>query len=482
LILAARVIQPVILAGGFGSRLWPASRALYSKQLLPLAGDRTMLQETIRRLDGTADLADGVIGVCNEDHRFLVAQQLMEFGIPARILLEPEGRNTAPAIAIAALLALDSEPGTSSAPILMVLPADHVITDGAAFRAAIADAADEAEDGALVTFGIVPQYAHTGYGYIEADSQGGAAAPVASFIEKPELATAQSFLKDGRHFWNSGMFLFRADSYLEQLGLHAPDMLAACQAAMQKSEPDSDFVRPNKESFLACPADSVDYAVMEKTDKAMMVPLDAGWSDVGSWSALHDISNQDADGNTLAGDVIQHACKDNYLSSESRLVAAVGVEQLVVVETKDAVLVADKRRTEDVKLLVDQLKAANRAEVTLHRQVYRPWGSYDSLENEDDFQVKRLIVNPGAVLSLQLHHRRAEHWVVVRGTARITLNDDEFDLGVNESVHVPLGAKHRIANTGAEPVHIIEVQCGDYLGEDDIVRFEDKYGREGTNT
>ncbi|MFQ5610404.1 MAG: mannose-1-phosphate guanylyltransferase/mannose-6-phosphate isomerase [Woeseiaceae bacterium] len=478
--MGSAIVQPVILAGGSGSRLWPASRTMYSKQLLPLTGDRTMLQQTVLRLTGAANLADSVIVVCNENHRFLVAQQLRDISAAARILLEPEGRNTAPAIALAALDALEG--GTQAAPVLLVMPADHVIGDEDTFRKAVALAASEAESGALVTFGIVPRGPHTGYGYIEAQPDGAGVATLESFVEKPDLETAESLLRDGRHFWNSGMFVFRADTYLEQLGEHAPDMLDACRAAMQASTSDRDFVRPGRDEFLNCPADSVDYAVMEKTDNAKMVPLDAGWSDVGSWSALHEISSQDSDGNTAIGDVVHRRCTNSYLSGESRLVAAVGVDNLVVVETKDAVLVADSRKAEGVKALVEQLSAADREEVALHRQVFRPWGSYDSLENRDGFQVKRLIVNPGAVLSLQMHHRRAEHWVVVRGTATVTLNDDEFELNVNESTHVPVGAKHRIANYGTEPAHIIEVQCGDYLGEDDIVRFEDEYGREGTKT
>ena len=453
---------------------------MYSKQLLPLTGDETMLQQTVGRLPGTADLADSVIVVCNEDHRFLVAQQLADIDAAAEIILEPQGRNTAPAIAIAALHAL--EVSGDGDPLLMVMPADHVIEDDGRFRQAIAIAADAARQGALVTFGIVPTGPHTGYGYIESEPDGDAAVRVKSFVEKPDLETARSLVSDGRHFWNSGMFLFSATAYLEELGQFAPDMLGACRNAMQEADSDKDFVRPAAATFIACPADSIDYAVMEKTDKAMMVPLDAGWSDVGSWTALHEISAQDADGNTAIGDVVLHECTNSYLSGESRLIAAVGLDKLVVVETKDAVLVADSRRTQDVKALVDQLKAADREEVSLHRQVYRPWGSYDSLENREGFQVKRLVVNPGAVLSLQLHHRRAEHWVVVRGTATVTLNDDVFELNVNESTHVPIGARHRIANYGTEPVHIIEVQCGDYLGEDDIVRFEDEYGREGTNT
>jgi mannose-1-phosphate guanylyltransferase/mannose-6-phosphate isomerase len=452
---------------------------MYPKQLLPLTGSASMLQETIGRLPGTENLANSVIVVCNEAHRFLVAQHLQEIGVQADILLEPEGRNTAPAIALAALQALDSgdEP-----PLLLVLPADHVIANRSTFQAAIGDAAASAAEGKLVTFGIVPQGPHTGYGYIEADTAGNGATPVKAFVEKPDARTAERFVAGGRHFWNSGMFVFRADVYLDELGKHAPDMLAACRKAMEEAAPDLDFVRPDAGHFAACPADSIDYAVMEKTDKAMMVPLDAGWSDVGSWTALYDISAKDEAGNATSGDAILEGCRNSLVSSESRLVAAVGVDDLVVVETKDSVLVAHKNSSQDVKAIVDRLNADGREEPSLHRQVYRPWGSYDSLENADGFQVKRLIVNPGAILSLQLHHRRTEHWVVVRGVATITLGEEQFELHPNESTYVPLETKHRIANFGTEPVHIIEVQCGDYLGEDDIERFEDQYGREGTTT
>ena len=474
-------VQPVILSGGSGSRLWPASRSMYPKQLLPLVDEQTMLQNTASRLDGMSGTSDDLLVICNEAHRFLVAEQLAAAGKAARIILEPEGRNTAPAIALAAIQAMQGA-GDGDAPVLLILPADHVITDRKAFHAAVGKAAEAASDGRLVTFGIVPAGPNTGYGYIKATADGSAAAGIEAFVEKPDHDTAKSYVASGDYFWNSGMFMFRADRYLEELGRHAPDMLAACEAAMEGAKVETDFIRPDGEAFLACPSDSVDYAIMEKTDRAAMVPLDAGWSDVGSWEALYEVRAKDENGNVREGDTLVVGCSNNIVSSESRLVAAVGVAGLTIVETKDAVLVANNAQAQDVKKLVDELKGSERTETSLHRQVFRPWGSYDSLENEDGWQVKRLIVNPGAVLSLQMHHHRAEHWVVVRGTARITLNDDEFDLTVNESTHIPIGATHRIANVTDEPVHIIEVQCGDYLGEDDIVRFEDNYGREGTNT
>ena len=475
-------VQPIILSGGSGSRLWPASRSMYPKQLLPLTGEHTMLQSTVLRLDGIPDLAPRPIVVCNETHRFLVAQQLQALGREPLLLLEPEGRNTAPAIAIAALLAASRTDDDEASPTLLVLPADHVIEDADAFRAAVGVAAAAADDGDLVTFGVVPTGANTGYGYIRATPSGADAVRVREFVEKPDLATAEAYVAGGEHFWNSGMFVVAADRYLEELARHAPDVADACKAAMAAASSDPDFVRPERERFLGCRSDSIDYAVMEKTDSAMMVPIDAGWSDVGSWAALHEIAEKDDSGNAATGDALLHDCSGCLVSSESRLVTGVGLKDVIVVETKDSVLVANKQSSQDVKQLVEQLQQAEREEVALHRQVYRPWGSYDSIDAADGFQVKRLIVNPGAVLSLQMHHHRAEHWVVVRGTATITLNDDEFELTVNESTHIPVGATHRIANNGTEPVHIIEVQCGDYLGEDDIVRFEDKYGREGTNT
>jgi mannose-1-phosphate guanylyltransferase/mannose-6-phosphate isomerase len=452
---------------------------MYPKQLLPMVDQQTMLQSTVSRLDGLPAMSTSLIAICNEAHRFLVAEQLAGSGVSADVILEPEGRNTAPAIALAALHAIRSSDEMS---ILLVLPADHVIRDREAFRQAVETAAAAARDGALVTFGVVPTAPHTGYGYIKAKRDGNTAVDIQAFVEKPDLETARRYAESGEYFWNSGMFLFRADRYLEELGRHAPQILAACEEAYSKGRVEIDFIRPDSESFLACPADSVDYAIMEKTDSALVVPLEAGWSDVGSWEAIYHVRDKDADGNVTEGDALAVSCRGSMISSESRLVAVVGVDDLTVVETKDAVLVANMRHSEDVKVLVDRLKASGREETSLHRQVFRPWGSYDSLENEDGFQVKRLVVKPGAVLSLQMHHHRAEHWVVVKGSARITLNDDEFDLGVNESTYIPIGARHRIANVTDEPVHIIEVQCGDYLGEDDIVRFEDNYGREGTTT
>lgn len=476
------LIQPVILSGGSGTRLWPASRSMYPKQLLPLAGEKTMLQETALRLAGKEHVAVDTIVVCNEAHRFLVAEQFREVGLSANIVLEPEGRNTAPAVALAALTVLRDLHDGAEMPLLLVMPADHVIENTQVFVDAVRQGEESAQNGDLVLFGIVPTSAHTGYGYIDADARAEGSAPIRSFVEKPDKKNAVTLLKSGHHFWNAGIFLFRADAFLEELGKHAPEMLAACQESLDKAAMDTDFIRPDAELFRACPSDSIDYAVMEKTDRAVMVSLDAGWNDVGSWAELHKVSNKDANGNAFSGDVVTHDCRDNYISSSSRLVTAVGMSNVVIVEDKDSVLVVAKDKSQDVKELVDELKRQNREETKLHRQVFRPWGSYDSLDAEDGFQVKRLIVKPGAVLSLQKHAQRAEHWTVVKGKARITLDDKEFDMGVNESTYIPIGAVHRIANPFDEPVHIIEVQCGDYLGEDDIVRLEDNYGREGTNT
>ncbi len=478
-----KTLLPVILSGGSGTRLWPASRSMYPKQLLPLAGDKTMLQATALRTSalptiGLQRAETRYLIVSNEAHRFSVAEQMNGIEKRAQIILEPDGRNTAPAIALAALHAASVHPDV----ILLVMPADHVIRDVAAFQAAVGKGIAAAEDDKLVTFGIIPTAPETGYGYIKAPTDSGDAVPVEAFVEKPDLATANDYLEDGSYFWNSGMFLFKAAAYLAELKHLAPDIHSACERSMQDKSLDGDFVRPNAGAFEACPSDSIDYAVMEKSINAMMVPLDAGWSDVGSWSALHDVSEQDSAGNTIIGDALTHDCEGTFIQSETRLVTAVGLKDTIVVETRDSVLVADKNRSQDVKELVDELKNRGREETKLHRQVFRPWGSYDSIDSADNFQVKRLIVKPGAVLSLQKHAHRSEHWVVVKGKALITKNDEEFDLKVNESTYVAIGDVHRIANPYSEPVHIIEVQCGDYLGEDDIVRFDDNYGREGTNT
>ena len=468
-------LLPVILSGGAGTRLWPASRAMYPKQLLPLAGDRTMLQATVLRAAGLPGLDDQFIVVSNEAHRFIIAEQMAEIQSRAAILLEPDGRNTAPAVAIAALHANPED-------LLLVMPSDHVIQDVPSFQAAVAAGIEAAKNRKLVVFGIRPTSAETGYGYIRAKPVDGCAGPVQQFVEKPDAAAAKEYSQSESFFWNSGMFLFRADTYLAELAAHAPLIESSCRRAMSRPARDGDFIRPDSAAFQASPAVSVDHAIMEKSSIAMMVPLVAGWSDVGSWSALHDVSEQDEHGNSFEGDAHFYGCRDTYVQAESRLVATVGLENTIVVETKDAVLIADRNRCQDVKSLVEGLRSSDRPEVSLGRQVFRPWGSYDSIDSEENFQVKRLIVKPGAVLSLQKHAHRAEHWVVVKGKARITRNDDEFDLNVNESTYIAIGDIHRIANPYDEPVHIIEVQCGDYLGEDDIVRIEDNYGREGTNT
>ena len=470
-------ITPVILSGGAGTRLWPLSRELYPKQLLALIGKNTMLQETLLRLRGLETAAPVI--VCNEAHRFLVAEQLRALGTtPGAIVLEPAGRNTAPAIALAALAALKAAPGSD--PVLLVLPADHVIRDVEPFRVAVRAALAAAEQGQLVTFGVVPRTAETAYGYIHRGEAAGAAFRIAKFVEKPTLPRAQQFAASGEHYWNSGMFMFRARRYLEELERLAPNIARICGEAFDRAKSDLDFTRIDATTFERCPSDSIDYAVMEKTAGALVVPLDAGWSDVGSWSSLHEASEPDGCGNVARGDVVAEDCSGSYLYSESRLVAAVGLQDHVVVETKDAVLVAPKSRVQDVKKLVGRLKELGRYEHSLHREVFRPWGSYDSVENGQRFQVKRLKVKPGATLSLQLHHHRAEHWIVVSGTARITRGEEIFLLEENQSTYIPIGVKHRIENPGKIPLHIIEVQSGSYLGEDDIVRLEDRYGREGT--
>ncbi len=484
------MILPVILSGGAGTRLWPLSRELYPKQLLPLASELTMLQETSSRLSGLANI-DAPVIVCNEAHRFMVAEQMRQLEqAPAAIILEPCGRNTAPAVAMAALHARQD----NEDPLLLVLPADHLIADVEKFQQVVAQAAVAAEGGALVTFGIVPTAPETGYGYIRAgqawqtpemtnsNDQGQltndhTAYAVAEFVEKPDLATAEKYLANGNYYWNSGMFLFRASRFLEELERFRPDILAACENTFGLLQEDLDFLRLDAEAFAACPSDSIDYAVMEKTDRAVVYPLAAGWNDIGAWSALWDVKPHDDAGNVLQGDVVVADAKNCYLQASRRLVAAVGVEDLVVVETADAVLVAARDKVQDVKLIVEQLKKQGRSEALLHRRVNRPWGAYEGIDIGERFQVKRITVNPGASLSLQKHHHRAEHWVVVRGTAQVTCGSKVMILSENQSTYIPLGEVHRLENPGCIPLELIEVQSGSYLGEDDIVRLEDGYGR-----
>ena len=469
---------PVILSGGAGTRLWPLSREMYPKQLLALTGIHTMLQDTALRLAGIPG-AKAPIVVCNDAHRFTVAEQIRALQIqPSAILLEPVGRNTAPAVALAALKAIEIDSGAT----LIVAPADHVIRDVRKFQQAADLAASFANEGKLVTFGIIAHAPETGYGYIRRGLSEGPAYRVAQFMEKPPLDVAQQFVTSGDYYWNSGMFVFKASRYLSELAAFAPDILSVATAAYEAAKADLDFVRIDKAEFTRCRSESIDYAVMEKTKDALVLPLDVGWSDVGSWSSLFDALPADPEGNVLQGDVVVFDTHDCYVHSTSRLVAAVGMDDHIIVETKDAVLVAPKERVQDVKELVAMLKKSGRSESSLHREVFRPWGSYDSIDNGERFQVKRLSVKPGGVLSLQMHHHRAEHWIVVEGTARITRNDEVFLLSENESTYIPVGATHRIENPGKVPLHIIEVQSGSYLGEDDIVRFEDNYGRKGTST
>ena len=467
------MLTPVLLSGGVGSRLWPVSRESHPKQFLALVGELTMLQETLRRTSGLEAAAP--IVVCNEEHRFVVAEQLRQLDLqPSALILEPKGRNTAPALALAALQAVTIDPES----ILLVLPADHLITDVEAFIAAVEKSLPFAGEGRLMTFGVVPTAPETGYGYIKCGP--GLADDLYElerFVEKPDAAVAQDYMESGGYLWNSGMFLLRAQTYLDELGKRAPDILSCCEQAMRAATIDMYFVRPDAQLFERCPSDSIDYAVMEKTDAGAVVSLNCGWSDVGAWSALWEVAERDADGNVFRGDVIMDNCRGSYFRSESRLVAATGVENLVVVETADAILIADRDKVQDVKRIVTALKQGRRPEATLHRRVYRPWGCYESLITSERFQVKRIVVNPGQRLSLQMHHHRAEHWIVVKGTAEVTCEDKVFMLAEDESTYIPLGHKHRLANPGHIPLEIIEVQSGAYLGEDDIVRFEDVYGR-----
>jgi mannose-1-phosphate guanylyltransferase len=466
------MILPVIMAGGTGSRLWPLSRDLMPKQFLKLDGKQTMLQATVKRLADVDALPPLVI--CNEEHRFIAAEQLRQIGqLDHNIILEPAGRNTAPAIALAAFTAIKK--GTD--PLLLVLAADHIMANTAAFTKAVQLAAAFAGSNKLVTFGIVPTAAETGYGYIKRGDATGSAFTVAKFVEKPNLVTAQQYLQSGEYYWNSGMFMFKASVYLAELQQHRPDIYAACEQAMNDVNPDLDFIRINHEAFVACPDDSIDYAVMEKTTAAIVVPLDAGWSDVGAWSSLWDVSVKDADGNVHQGNVLSTDSHNNFVFAETGLVATVGLENIVVVQTKDAVLVAAKDKVQDVKAIVQQLKAEGRSEHKIHREVYRPWGKYDSIDSGARYQVKRITVKSGEKLSIQMHHHRAEHWIVVSGTANVTIDGKDTLLSENESIYIPLGAVHALENPGKIPLELIEVQSGSYLGEDDIVRFSDRYGR-----
>ncbi len=468
----ANNIIPVIMCGGSGTRLWPLSRAQFPKQFLPLVNDTSMLQDTLARLPSQHQAP---VFICNEDHRFLVAEQVKQVACSqATILLEPQGRNTAPAVALAALNALaDNEDA-----LLLVLAADHVIKDTIKFHQAVSVATTAAVQGKLVTFGIVPTHAETGYGYIKKGSkQGNDIYQVAKFVEKPNAEIAQNYLDSGDYLWNSGMFLFKASRYLEELEKFRPNILSACRRSMAKVAKDLDFTRPDRESFLQCADESIDYAVMEKTEDAVVVLLDASWSDVGSYSALWEVCQQDEQHNVIKGDVIAHDTSNSYIHSQNKLVATLGVDNLVIIDTPDAVLIANKDKVQNVKNIVNELKAKQRSESTIHREVYRPWGKYDSVDNGERFQVKRITVNPGAKLSVQMHHHRAEHWIVVSGTAKITLDEKIFLLSENQSTYIPIGVVHALENPGKLPLEMIEVQSGSYLGEDDIVRFEDRYGR-----
>ena len=466
------MILPVILAGGTGSRLWPLSRDLMPKQFLKLDGETTMLQATVQRLRGLDTLPPLVI--CNEEHRFIAAEQLRQINqLDHNIILEPAGRNTAPAIALAAMTAVKK----GQDPLLLVLAADHIIAETEAFCQVVAQASEFAAAESLVTFGIVATGPETGYGYIKRGAEQSGAYSVQQFVEKPDLTTAKHYVSSGEYYWNSGMFIFKASVYLSELKKHRPDIFAACELAMAEVDPDLDFIRVNKDAFLACPDDSIDYAVMEKTTKAVVVPLNAGWSDVGSWSSLWDVTAKDENHNVLKGDVLTVSSKNNYVFAETSLVATVGLENIVVVQTKDAVLVAAKDKVQDVKAIVQQLKGAGRTEHKIHREVYRPWGKYDSIDNGERYQVKRITVKPGEKLSIQMHHHRAEHWIVVSGTANVTVDGKDTLLSENQSVYIPLGAIHALENPGKIPLELIEVQSGSYLGEDDIVRFSDRYGR-----
>lgn len=468
------MITPVILAGGTGSRLWPKSRAALPKQFLALTSTSTMLQDTILRLPSTN--MNAPLLICNEEHRFLAAEQMRTADLThSGIVLEPVGRNTAPAIAVAAMLATQN----GEDPLLLVLAADHLISQHDSFATAISAAEALASQDKLVTFGVVPTEAHTGYGYIKAGSEiNENGFEVAEFVEKPDAETAETYLNGKKHFWNSGMFLFKASVYLSELKQHNPAIYDACERSIANTEADLDFIRIDKEAFEQCPDDSIDYAVMEKTTRACMVPLDAGWSDVGSWSSLWETNeNKDENGNACIGDVMLEGVNNSYINAEQRLISVIGLDDVVVVETKDAVLVANRHKVQDIKKIVNKLKAEHRSEFKFHREVFRPWGSYDSIDNGSRYQVKRISVKPGEKLSVQMHHHRAEHWIVVSGTANVTVGETTKLVTENESIYIPIGDIHALENPGKIDLELIEVQSGGYLGEDDIVRFSDRYGR-----
>ncbi len=464
---------PVILSGGSGTRLWPLSRKMYPKQFLKLLHEETMLQKTLSRLNGL-DHEPPII-VCNEDHRFLAAEQIRQIGFDnPTILLEPFGKNTAPAIAVAAMQALQQHQD----PTLLVLSADHEINNEDAFHKAIEQAIELVADDKLVTFGIVPTFAATGYGYIKRAAPIKSGYEVSRFVEKPEQSVADGYFDSKEYYWNSGMFMFKAKSYLAELSKYKPEILSHCQQASKDMKSDYGFLRLDAEAFGRCESESIDYAVMEKTKLCTVVPLDAGWSDIGSWQSLWQQGDKDEEGNSIHGDVITNNTSNCYIHADNRLVASIGMRDAIIVETSDAVLVADKACAQDVKQIIESLSAQGRAEEHLHRVVYRPWGNFDSVDEGERYKVKRITVKPGAQLSVQMHHHRAEHWIVVSGTAKVYRNDEELILSENESIFIPLGHKHSLENPGVIPLEIIEVQSGAYLGEDDIVRFEDRYGRD----
>ncbi len=470
------MITPVVLSGGSGTRLWPLSRKLHPKQLLPLLNETSLLQDTINRLQGLKDIEKTVV-ICNEEYRFMVAEQARSTSVgTSAIILEPIGRNTAPAIALAAFNAMQN----SEDAVLLVLPADHDIRNVDAFHKAIETGLQQAQKNHFVTFGILPDSPETGYGYIKSKTSVAVneVSEIDQFVEKPDLETAEKYLKEGGYYWNSGMFMFKASEYLNALQEYSPEIYNACQKSISAAQHDMDFIRVGAEEFKKCPSDSIDYAVMEKVKNAVVIPVDIGWSDVGSWSALHEIGEQDENNNIFIGDTKSVATKNSYVRAETKLVTTLGVEDLIIVDTDDALLVANKNHVQEIKQIVNALTDENREEVVLHKRVCRPWGCYQGIDHSDRFQAKRITVNPGAVLSLQLHHHRAEHWIVVNGTAKVTKGDDEFILSENESTYIPLGTKHRLENIGKIPLELIEVQTGSYLGEDDIVRFDDVYGRE----